>query len=40
MGCKSPPTNLVEPNEYGISGVMGYQMDGLKEFNCTMVNVE
>ena len=32
MGCKSPPTNLVEPNEYGISGVMGYRVHGLREF--------
>ena len=32
MGCKSPPTNLVEPNEYGILGVMGYRVHGLREF--------
>ena len=32
MGCKSLPTNLVEPNEYGISGVMGYWVHGLREF--------
>ena len=32
MGCKSLPTNLVDPNGYGISGVMGYQVHGLREF--------
>ena len=32
MGCKSLPTNLVDPKEYGISGVMGYQVHGLREF--------
>ena len=32
MGCKSPPTNSVDPKWHRISGVMGYQKHGLRGF--------
>ena len=32
MGCGLQIPTLVNPNEYGISEVMGYQVHGLREF--------